>query len=209
MRSLIAGMILACLAVPAFGQDDPRSTSYDKHLMITDDGLLDTQKRTLVLDIKALEASLRGAREYFDVRKMSRSQKTCDQVLTVLSPHYELRKAGRVYACLELASRPDGETRPGDVDRIFFVGPICDRAGACRGMLLTEIPKFSPLRDCGTAEGSVVCNPKYAEKSQIYYDIQSCNKEFANANVDELEVFKRKRGKFRLCAIDLYRFPNG
>jgi hypothetical protein len=70
-------------------------------------------------------------------------------------------------------------------------------------MLLTEIPKFSPMRDCATAEGMVVCNPKYVEKNHVYYDIQSCNREI-RTSTDELEVFKRKRGKFRLCSIDLY-----
>jgi hypothetical protein len=203
----MAAMLIAGLVTPADAQDAPRSTAYDKHLTITDDGVLDTQKRMLVLDMNALEASLEGAREYFDVRRLSSSREVCGRIPTLFRPHYEIRKAGRVYACIHIASL-DGEIQPGAADRIAFVGPICDRAGACPGKLLTEIPQFSPLRDCSTAEGSVVCNPKYIEKTHVYYDIQSCNRELRDA-MDELEVFKRKRGRFNLCSIDFYRFRDG
>jgi hypothetical protein len=106
MRRLLLLTLLMCPGFAALGQEDTISTLYDRNLVITDSGLLDTKKRIMVLDLGALAASMNRAGDYFDVKRRREGKNICGTFPTAFGPHYELSKAGRVYACVQLSSLP-------------------------------------------------------------------------------------------------------
>lgn len=157
-------------------------------VVITERGLEDRANHVVVLDLEDLERSLGIAAEYFTIKRRLGVASGCAGI-DAGAFSVELSRAGRIFACLSLAS--DG---PGSIDGIAFVGPLADAAGAEAGRLLTDARGYDPLKACLYPEGMLVCPAAYSQR--VRYMIDGCESSI------NYESFEERKGAVPVCYIE-------